>query len=472
MQLDRQVSHPLFHFHRTVEESYPSIMFLRTIWLLTLTANASAFVVRPASLGRCSVAVSPICSSLSDPDTEINQEAEAGVESPVEVDSIELVESIDSSEAAEASEGVEAVESTDSVEATEASEDGSSTQINTGPPVRYTVYIGNLPFSKNCFYDPVLCLSLQLTIFLSRRILATSVQELRDMCSEHVEVRFVNLPRDRESERIRGFAFVDVGSEEEIVKLVDALAGKELGGRPLRVSRSLDKDQIRSTKKTCRFPIDLVWLCCFLSHFLSRADTIDEGATKLYVGNISFESTKDDIQEYFGQYGEVNDVFIPVNKFGDSRGFCFITVKEEDAEAVIEATNGAEFMGRPITVNHPLPPGEKPKKREQPGRMKIFVGNLSFYTTDGTLTEVFSEFGEVYDCYIPRDIESNNSRGFGFITMARDAGGEAIDALNGCELDGRDISVNEARPRGPGTRESDAEDTNDASNQDDGDFIP
>lgn len=83
----------------------------------------------------------------------------------------------------------------------------------------------------------------------------------------------------------------------------------------------------------------------------------------MYVGNISFQSSKEDLGEYFGQYGEVKDVFIPVNKFGDSRGFCFITVKDEDVETVIEATNGGEFMGRPLAVNHPLPPGEKPQKR-------------------------------------------------------------------------------------------------------------
>mmetsp|Transcript_43785 Transcript_43785/g.105612 ORF Transcript_43785/g.105612 Transcript_43785/m.105612 type:complete len:123 (-) Transcript_43785:182-550(-) len=106
-------------------------------------------------------------------------------------------------------------------------------------------------------------------------------------------------------------------------------------------------------------------------------------------------------------------------------------------------------MGRPIAVNHPLPPGEKTAKRkERPGRMKLYVGNLAFYTSSETLSEVFSEFGEVFDVYIPKDIETDRSRGFGFVSMGSEAGNAAIDTLDGCELDGRIISVNAAKPRG------------------------
>ena len=63
------------------------------------------------------------------------------------------------------------------------------------------------------------------------------------------------------------------------------------------------------------------------------------------------------------------------------------------------------------------------------------------------MSEVFSEFGDIYDVYIPRDLETERSRGFGFVSMGVEAGRAAIDALDGCELDGRIISVNEARPR-------------------------
>merc|ERR1711937_1051884 len=129
---------------------------------------------------------------------------------------------------------------------------------------------------------------------------------------------------------------------------------------------------------------------------------------------------------------------------GRPRGFAFISVKDEDVEAVIEGANEIEFMGRVLAVNHPLPAGEKVRR---PERMKIYVGNLAFFTSSETVLEVFSEFGEIYDVHIPRDIEADRSRGFGFVSMDTEAGQAAIDELDGCELDGRIISVSEARPR-------------------------
>ena len=75
----------------------------------------------------------------------------------------------------------------------------------------------------------------------------------------------------------------------------------------------------------------------------------------------------------------------------------------------------------------------------------MYLGNLSFYTTTETLVEIFSEFGEVYDCYLPLDPETERPRGFGFITMDKEAGEKAIQELDGMELDDRVIRVNEAQ---------------------------
>ena len=64
--------------------------------------------------------------------------------------------------------------------------------------------------------------------------------------------------------------------------------------------------------------------------------------------------------DLFSQYGTVSDVFFPTNKqTGAPRGFAFITLDAEAAEKAIEATNGMDFGGRPLTVSLPLPPGEK-----------------------------------------------------------------------------------------------------------------
>ncbi|SFP00777.1 RNA recognition motif domain-containing protein [Hydrogenimonas thermophila] len=82
--------------------------------------------------------------------------------------------------------------------------------------------------------------------------------------------------------------------------------------------------------------------------------------------------------------------------------------------------------------------------------MNIYVGNLSYRMSDGELREVFSEFGEVSSARIINDRETGRSKGFGFVEMPDDnAANEAIEALNGKEVSGRNLRVNEARPREP-----------------------
>src|SRR5262245_48861745 len=78
---------------------------------------------------------------------------------------------------------------------------------------------------------------------------------------------------------------------------------------------------------------------------------------------------------------------------------------------------------------------------------RIFVGNLSYQTTEDQLTDLFSEVGEVQSATIVTDRDTGRSRGFAFVEMERDAAAKAIERFNGVELNGRNINVNEARPR-------------------------
>ena len=79
--------------------------------------------------------------------------------------------------------------------------------------------------------------------------------------------------------------------------------------------------------------------------------------------------------------------------------------------------------------------------------MRIFVGNLSYQTTEDQLADLFSQVGAVESATIVTDRETGRSRGFAFVEMDRDAGQQAIDRFNGAEFNGRTINVNEARPR-------------------------
>jgi RNA recognition motif-containing protein len=78
----------------------------------------------------------------------------------------------------------------------------------------------------------------------------------------------------------------------------------------------------------------------------------------------------------------------------------------------------------------------------------LFVGNLSFQTTDGELTSLFEPFGTINKVQVVTDRDTGQSRGFAFVEMSNDEeAASAIGALNGKEVNGRALNVNEARPK-------------------------
>ncbi|HEX8355131.1 MAG TPA: RNA-binding protein, partial [Pyrinomonadaceae bacterium] len=80
--------------------------------------------------------------------------------------------------------------------------------------------------------------------------------------------------------------------------------------------------------------------------------------------------------------------------------------------------------------------------------MKLYVGNLSFQTSSTDLQDLFSQAGTVESASVVEDRDTGRSRGFGFVEMSsREEGEAAIQQLNGKEVGGRNLNVNEARPR-------------------------
>ena len=80
--------------------------------------------------------------------------------------------------------------------------------------------------------------------------------------------------------------------------------------------------------------------------------------------------------------------------------------------------------------------------------MRIFVGNMSFNTGDADLRDAFSVYGQVESAQVVTDRETQRSRGFGFVEMPTvDEAQQAIGSLNGTDLQGRALTVNEAKPR-------------------------
>ena len=79
---------------------------------------------------------------------------------------------------------------------------------------------------------------------------------------------------------------------------------------------------------------------------------------------------------------------------------------------------------------------------------KLYVGNMSFKTSEADLRDAFGKFGAVTDVYIATDRETGRPRGFAFVTMGTaDEAKVAIEKMNGLDLDGRQLTVNEAKPK-------------------------
>lgn len=81
--------------------------------------------------------------------------------------------------------------------------------------------------------------------------------------------------------------------------------------------------------------------------------------------------------------------------------------------------------------------------------MKLYVGNLPFTTTSEDLSRLFATHGAVESAEVVMDRDTGRSRGFGFVEMSDDDGRRAIEELDGTDIGGRRLTVNEARPRQP-----------------------
>ncbi|CAA0820946.1 RNA-binding protein CP31B- chloroplastic [Striga hermonthica] len=173
---------------------------------------------------------------------------------------------------------------------------------------------------------------------------------------------------------------------------------------------------------------------------------------KLYVGNLPYTVTSDDLAQLFQEAGVVEMAEVIYNKDTDqSRGFGFVTMSTvEEAERAVEKFNRYDVGGRLLTVNIALPKGSKPERtpRVIDSGSKIYVGNLPWSMDDSRLEEIFSEHGKVVSARVVYDRESGRSRGFGFVEMSSEAEmNDAISNLDGENLEGRSIRVSVADRR-------------------------
>jgi nucleolin len=191
---------------------------------------------------------------------------------------------------------------------------------------------------------------------------------------------------------------------------------------------------------------------------------------KLYIGNLSWETTDETLSAKFANY-DVKDCAVVIDRMnGRSRGFAFVTVGNAEAmNNAIQALDGADIDGREIRVSQAQArearSEREPRERREPrgdrpmggrggreggrGRpmdndnRRVYFGNLSWGMDHLDLQDLCAEFGTVDDSRLITDRETGRSRGFGFVTMSsEDEAQMVVNQLNGQDVDGRVLRVN------------------------------
>ncbi|XP_041086261.1 heterogeneous nuclear ribonucleoprotein D0-like isoform X3 [Polyodon spathula] len=136
----------------------------------------------------------------------------------------------------------------------------------------------------------------------------------------------------------------------------------------------------------------------------------DEG--KIFVGGLSWDTTKKDLKDYFCKFGEVVDCTLKLDPItGRSRGFGFVLFKEADSVDKVMVQKEHKLNGKVID-----PKKAKAMKTKEPVK-KVFVGGLSPDTPEEKIREYFGGYGEVESIELPMENKTNKRRGFCFITF-------------------------------------------------------
>ncbi|KAH7856050.1 hypothetical protein Vadar_032119 [Vaccinium darrowii] len=184
---------------------------------------------------------------------------------------------------------------------------------------------------------------------------------------------------------------------------------------------------------------------------------------RLYVGNLPYSMTSDELGQIFGEAGRVISVTIVYDRLTDrSRGFAFVKMGSvEEAKEAIRMYDGSQIGGRTVKVNFPEVPrgGERevmePRIRTSDKGFvnsphKLYAGNLGWNITSQGLREAFEDCPGLLSAKVVYDRDSGRSRGFGFVTFSSAEDVEtALNAMNGLELEGRPLRLNVAMERAP-----------------------
>ncbi|KAI8352933.1 hypothetical protein BD560DRAFT_408741 [Blakeslea trispora] len=167
-----------------------------------------------------------------------------------------------------------------------------------------------------------------------------------------------------------------------------------------------------------------------------------EGCT-VWVGQLSFEATTEQISEHFGQCGEVTAVRLRTDpNTGRSRGFAHIDFAEASGKEAAMKLDGSEFMGRTIKVDNANVATPRGKDTNfGPKTKTVFVANLAHSLDEDSVRQAFEKFGTIVgDVRLPYNRETGKIRGIGYIEFENEDQAEAaVKGMNGVSIEGRPV---------------------------------
>ncbi|CDS43707.1 heterolocus tagous nuclear ribonucleoprotein [Echinococcus multilocularis] len=156
----------------------------------------------------------------------------------------------------------------------------------------------------------------------------------------------------------------------------------------------------------------------------------DDDVRKLFVGGLNWETTSEDLQSYFSQWGNVTRCIIKIDRFtGHSRGFGFVTFENEDSVNKVLSVPEHKLMGKRIDPKRAKPSREAMKK--------IFVGGIDPELTEERIKEYFSQFGQVESLDLPFDLQKGKRKHYIFVSFATEAAARKAIAKERQEIHGR-----------------------------------
>jgi len=169
----------------------------------------------------------------------------------------------------------------------------------------------------------------------------------------------------------------------------------------------------------------------------------------VFVGGLSFDAEENDVREFFNDCGTIKTIRIPLRDDGKKKGMAFVEFSTGEEAQKAEGKNGQEMMGRWLKVQISSAEPKTPRRdgtpsTKEPGCRTVFVGNLSFNSTEEDLSAAFAECGAITSVRIATDKETGKPRGFGHVEFEDEASTDKAVALAGTDVGGRAIRVDYA----------------------------